>query len=75
MLEIASRRAKRLIGKYVDGNDTSLTNKHGVVVIDPPWYPYETRLFISRARELLSDSGFILCVRPHQALNAGSWLS
>lgn len=45
--------------------------RHSIAVIDPPWYPAITRLFISRARELLSDSGFILCVLPSRLTRPG----
>ncbi len=41
-----------------------LLSRHAVAVLDPPWYPSLIRLFLSRARTLVRDSGFILCAIP-----------
>jgi dGTPase len=41
-----------------------LLSRHAVAVLDPPWYPSLIRLFFSRARTLIRDSGFIVCVIP-----------
>lgn len=45
--------------------------KHSIVVIDPPWYPDITWLFISRAYELLNISGIILCILPSRLTRPG----
>ncbi|KKM09380.1 hypothetical protein LCGC14_1722910 [marine sediment metagenome] len=39
-------------------------NKYGVVLIDPPWYLPETKIFLQRATELIKKPGYILCTLP-----------
>lgn len=39
-------------------------NKYEVVLIDPPWYLPETKIFIQRATELIKKPGYILCTLP-----------
>ncbi len=43
---------------------SNLLGQHAVAILDPPWYPSLTRLFLSRARQLIRDSGFIVCAVP-----------
>jgi len=43
---------------------SSLLARHDVAVLDPPWYPSLTRLFLSRARQMIHDLGFIICAIP-----------
>jgi dGTPase len=45
--------------------------RHSVVVMDPPWYPPITKLFIARGRELLGEKGFLLCVIPSRLTRPG----
>jgi dGTPase len=55
------------IGEQYDANDelpNQLSMQHAVAVLDPPWYPSLIRLFLSRARSLVRDSGFLVCVIP-----------
>lgn len=54
-----------------DNLPADLRGRHGVAVVDPPWYPDITKLFISRARESLGDNGFILCVLPSRLTRPG----
>ncbi len=42
----------------------ALLGRHAVAVVDPPWYSSLTRLFLSRARTLIKDCGFVVCVMP-----------
>jgi dGTPase len=49
----------------------SLRRAHAVVLLDPPWYPTLTELFISRARDLAADESFILCVLPSRLTRPG----
>lgn len=49
----------------------SLKNKHSAVLLDPPWYPDITKLFIARAYELLKQYGFMLCVLPSTLTRPG----
>ena len=44
---------------------------HGIVLIDPPWYPPSTHLFIARSRQLIGDHGFIFCVLPSRLTRPG----
>ncbi len=39
-------------------------NKYNVVLIDPPWYPPITKIFLQRATELIKKPGYILCTLP-----------
>jgi dGTPase len=45
--------------------------RYAVAVLDPPWYPSLTRLFLSRARQLLDQDGFILCAIPPMLTRPG----
>jgi dGTPase len=45
--------------------------QYSTVLIDPPWYESETRLFIARARELISSEGFIVCALPSRLTRPG----
>lgn len=54
-----------------DNLPADLRGRHGVAVVDPPWYPDITKLFISRARESLGDRGYILCVLPSRFTRPG----
>ncbi len=38
--------------------------KYRVVLIDPPWYKAETKIFLQRATELIEKPGYILCTLP-----------
>ena len=49
----------------------SLKHNHSVVLLDPPWYPTITELFIFRAYELLRQYGFILCIIPSRLTRPG----
>jgi dGTPase len=49
----------------------SLKGIHKAVLIDPPWYPEITDLFLSRALDLVQQDGFILCVIPSRLTRPG----
>lgn len=49
----------------------SLMHKHSVVLLDPPWYPDITELFIARAYDLLKQYGFMLCILPSRLTRSG----
>ncbi len=49
----------------------SLKHKHSVVLLDPPWYPDITELFIARACELVRQYGFMLCILPSRLTRPG----
>ena len=50
---------------------SDLAHQYSVVLIDPPWYPDSTRLFLARAHQLLVPDGFILCVLPSRLTRPG----
>ena len=54
-----------------DSMPMELRGKHAVALIDPPWYPEPTQVFLARARELLADTGFVLCVLPSRLTRPG----
>jgi dGTPase len=57
-----------------DANDllpADLAGTHSVAVIDPPWYREITMTFIRRARELVGERGFVLCVLPSRLTRPG----
>lgn len=62
-LKLPPRAAKECYD-VVDPVARPLRGAHAVVLVDPPWYPTLTELFISRARDLAAEEGFILCVLP-----------
>ena len=63
MLKLPAQATKQCYD-VIDPIDPVLRGIHGVVLLDPPWYPTLTELFISRARDLAVEGGFILCVLP-----------
>lgn len=48
-----------------------IQKKYSVVLIDPPWYPEDTELFIHRAHSLLLNTGFIICILPPRLTRPG----
>ena len=48
-----------------------LKESYTVALVDPPWYPSLTELFISRAREMLVKNAFILCILPSRLTRPG----
>ena len=48
-----------------------LKGRYSTVFVDPPWYPDLTLAFIARARELIGEGGFILCVIPSRLTRPG----
>lgn len=59
---------------FYDARDdlpSNLRDKFGVVLVDPPWYPPFVELFIGRAKSLLNNNGFILCVLPSRLTRPG----
>jgi hypothetical protein len=59
-----SSLAAKLCYDVVDSVPPQMQHTHAVVLVDPPWYPALTDLFISRARDLATEEGFILCILP-----------
>lgn len=42
----------------------SQKNQYAAVLIDPPWYLPEIKIFLQRATELIKTPGYILCTLP-----------
>lgn len=70
IIEVPAGCIKQMYDAY-DDLHKRFRKKHSIVVIDPPWYPDITRLFISRALELLDINGIILCILPSRLTRPG----
>ncbi|NVM29290.1 MAG: dNTP triphosphohydrolase [Candidatus Helarchaeota archaeon] len=54
-----------------DELNTAIKGIHKVVLIDPPWYTPIFFFFLERARQLLQEEGYILCVLPSKLTRPG----
>lgn len=62
---------KKIVYNVFDDLPEEFIEKYSAVIVDPPWYPEETELFIYRAWELIGDDGFIFCLIPPRLTRPG----
>lgn len=63
--------ASKVLYDVNDELPQSLKAKHGIVLIDPPWYPHMVELFVARSRQLIGNDGFLLTVLPSRLTRPG----
>lgn len=70
VLDLPSSASKRQYN-VCDNLPADFAGIHGVVLVDPPWYTPLVHLFLARARRLLREDGFILCVLSSRLTRSG----